>query len=229
MLILQIETATAVCSVALSQNGKTIGQVEIDSPNVHASKLTRLIEQVMGECSLPLNQLDAVAVSKGPGSYTGLRIGVSTAKGLCYALDKPLIAIDSLHALASGFVYKNTGLPEESLLYPMIDARRLEVYTAVFNTRGDILKKTSAQVLDADFFTGCNEEGPFILFGDGADKFKEIFSDDKRILIVPQFRPSAAHLTLLASKSFSSSNFEDNAYFEPFYLKDFIPLQPKKK
>ena len=228
MLILQIETATSVCSVALSRNGITIAQAEINSPNVHASKLTRLIEQVMNECSLQLDQLDAVAVSKGPGSYTGLRIGVSTAKGLCYALEKPLIAIDSLHALASGFIFESQELPEGGLLYPMIDARRLEVYTAVYNTQGDLLKATSAQVLGADFFASSNEAGPFILFGDGADKFQDIFSGDKRIQVVPQFCQSATHLTQLAYESFLISRFEDNAYFEPFYLKDFVPLQPKK-
>lgn len=229
MLILQIETATAVCSVALSRNGITIAHAEIDSPNVHASKLTRLIEQVMNESSLQLNQLDAVSVSKGPGSYTGLRIGVSTAKGLCYALEKPLIAIDSLHALASGYIFMNPELPAGSLLYPMIDARRLEVYTAVYSIKGRLLKETSAKVLDSSFFAGYNEKGPFVLFGDGADKFQDLFAEDKRIKIVPHFRQSAAHLTRLSYESFLISRFEDNAYFEPFYLKDFIPLQPKKK
>lgn len=229
MHILQIETATAVCSVALSSNGVTIAKAEIDSPNVHASKLTRLIEQVMHQCSLQLNQLDAVCVSKGPGSYTGLRIGVSTAKGLCYALEKPLIAVDSLHALANGFIFMNPELPPDTLLYPMIDARRLEVYTAVYNSRGDLLNPTSAQILDADFFSGSGQAGPFVLFGDGADKFQDIFADDKRIKVVANFRQSAAHLTRLAYESFLISRFEDNAYFEPFYLKDFVPLQPKKK
>src|SRR5690606_3651638 len=229
MLILQIETATAVCSVALSRNGITIAQAEIDSPNVHASKLTRLIEQVMDECSLKLGQLDAIAVSKGPGSYTGLRIGVSTAKGLCYALEKPLIAIDSLHALADGFIFDHPELPASGLLYPMIDARRLEVYTATYSAAGAILKKTSAHVLDSEFFACQSGEGPFVLFGDGADKFEEVFLGDKRVRVVTHVRQSAANLTRLAYESFLISRFEDNAYFEPFYLKDFVPLQPKKK
>lgn len=229
MLILQIETATAVCSVALSREGETIALAEIDSPNVHASKLTRLIEEVMDRCSLQLHELDAVAVSMGPGSYTGLRIGVSTAKGLCYALEKPLIAIDSLEALASGYISGNPELSAGSLLYPMIDARRLEVYTAVYSGSGELIEPTSAQVIDTGFFSTSDREGPFILFGDGADKFEELFADDRRVQIVPLFRQSAAHLTRLAWQSFQHSRFEDNAYFEPFYLKDFVPLQPKQK
>lgn len=229
MIILQIETATSVCSVALSVSGKTTHVVELDEPNAHAAKLTRLIEQVLFEASLSLSDLDAVAVSKGPGSYTGLRIGVSTAKGLCYGLDIPLIAVDSLHSLAAGFVEKNADIPDETLLCPMIDARRLEVYTAVFDRELILKQPTKAQVIDVNYFDDLLSDVPLVLFGDGADKFKVIFESKENIQIVSDFRQSASFLSGLAHAAFLNSDFEDVAYFEPFYLKDFVPTKPKKK
>ncbi len=229
MIILQIETATSVCSVALSESGKTIHLAELNEPNVHAAKLTRLIEQVMREASLPLSDLDAVAVSKGPGSYTGLRIGVSTAKGLCYGLDVPVIAIDSLHSLAAGYVQKNTALPENALICPMIDARRLEVYTAVFNRDLVLEQGTKAQIIDVNYFDSLPSDATLFLFGDGADKFTEMFAEKKNIQVVSGFRQSADFLSKPAYEAFLKSDFEDVAYFEPFYLKDFVLMKPKKK
>jgi len=228
MKILQIETATSVCSVALSVSGKTTHLAELDEPNAHAAKLTRLIEKVVKEASLTMADLDAVAVSKGPGSYTGLRIGVSTAKGLCYGLDIPLIAIDSLYSLADGFRQLNTALPDRALICPMIDARRLEVYTAVY-TKDLVLKQaTKAQIIDPNYFDGLPDV-PLVLFGDGADKFKAMFAGKEHIQVVSDFRQSAAFLSRLAYAAFLTSDFEDLAYFEPFYLKDFVPTKPKKK
>ena len=229
MIILQIDTATSVCSVALSRAGETIAVAELDEPNVHASKLTRLIEQVMKDASLQLSDLSAVAVSKGPGSYTGLRIGVSTAKGLCYGLEIPLIGIDSLHSLASGFLDQNPVLPENALLYPMIDARRLEVYLSVFDKNLALKQPTKAQILDSTYFDDVAGDIPLFLFGDGADKFEELFAGGATIHIVPGFKQSAAFLSRLAYQAFQDSKFEDVAYFEPFYLKDFVPLKSKKK
>lgn len=228
MLILQIETATAVCSVALSDSGKTIYHIDVDEPNVHASKLTRLVEKVMSETGYSLNNLDAIAVSKGPGSYTGLRIGVSTAKGLCYGLEKPLIAVDSLLSLASGYVKTNQSVPSNALLYPMIDARRREVYTAVYNQALQLKIPTGAEIIGEDFFNDISKN-PVILFGNGADKFANIFSSNDQITVVNGFQQSADYLSEPAFQAFNHSNFEDVAYFEPFYLKDFVPLAPKKK
>ena len=229
MIILQIETATSVCSVALSVSGKTTHLAELNEPNAHAAKLTRLIEQVVQEASLTLSDLDAVAVSKGPGSYTGLRIGVSTAKGLCYGLEIPLIAIDSLHSLAAGFVQENTSLPVNTLVCPMIDARRLEVYTAVFNKDLVLEQPTKAQIIDVNYFDALPSDVPLVLFGDGADKFKDMFADKENIQVVSDFRQSAAFLSGPAYNAFLDSGFEDVAYFEPFYLKDFVPMKSKKK
>lgn len=234
MIILQIETATSVCSVAVSRSGETIAKAELDEPNVHASKLTRLIEQVMFDSDLQLSDLNAVAVSKGPGSYTGLRIGVSTAKGLCYGLEVPLIAIDSLYSLANGYITENT-VPDNALIYPMIDARRLEVYTAVFGksldggSGLDLMQATRAQIIDSTFFDEVSSDTPIILFGDGADKFIDIFAAKVNVQIVPHFRQSASFLSKLAYEAYCDGQFEDVAYFEPFYLKDFVPLKAKAK
>lgn len=229
MIILQIDTATSVCSVSLSRAGETIAVAELDEPNVHASKLTRLIEEVMEKSSLQLSDLNAVAVSKGPGSYTGLRIGVSTAKGLCYGLEIPLIGIDSLHSLASGFIIQNPDLPERALLYPMIDARRLEVYLSVFDKNLNLKQPTKAQILDSTYFDNVDIDIPIYLFGDGADKFEELLSRNVNVHIMAGFRQSASFLSHLAYQAFQDSSFEDVAYFEPFYLKDFVPLKSKKK
>jgi tRNA threonylcarbamoyladenosine biosynthesis protein TsaB len=227
MVILQIETATSICSVALSVSGKTTHVAELNEPNAHAAKLTRLIEQVIKEASLTLADLDAIAVSKGPGSYTGLRIGVSTAKGLCYGLEIPLIAIDSLHSLAAGFLLE-TDLAANTMLYPMIDARRLEVYTAVFDRDLLLVQPTKAQIIDLNYFDALTPDVPLVLFGDGADKFKDMFAGKANIQVVSDFKQSAAFLSKPAYEAFLNSNFEDIAYFEPFYLKDFVPMKSKK-
>lgn len=229
MLILQIETATSVCSCALSLNGKTIALKEIKQANVHIEKLTLLIEEVLHETSYAFADLNAVAVSKGPGSYTGLRIGVSTAKGLCFALDIPLIGVDTLFAMTCGFLQNTTLSKKGKLFCPMIDARRREVYSAVFTEDLKLLEEVAARIIDEESFSAITQDAELVLFGDGAEKFKETFSQDKKIIVITDFSNSAAHLSFAAYKKAQQNDFEDVAYFEPYYLKDFVPTLAKKK
>jgi tRNA threonylcarbamoyladenosine biosynthesis protein TsaB len=224
-LILLIETATTTCSVALTENGHVIALKELNEPNIHASQITLFIEEVMLSAEIKYSDLKAVAVSMGPGSYTGLRIGVSTAKGLCYALDIPLIAIDTIEAMASGML-KIMDFPENGLLIPMLDARRMEVYTGIYGKDLSPVEAVSAKIIDENSFKEF-ENFELFLFGDGSDKFKMLFSNQKNIHFV-DFLTSAAHLNALALKKFNQAQFEDVAYFEPFYLKDFLVTSPKK-
>ena len=232
-MILCLETSTAVCSVALVENGNVIALREsLDGQN-HAEKITIFIDEVMKEAGLTYKDLDAVATSMGPGSYTGLRIGVSTAKGLCYAMEKPLIAIDTLAAMAYGFKdYKTTGLQDYklgSILCPMIDARRMEVYTAFFNEKLERISETEALVIDENSFMEMKQDNHLYLFGDGADKLASLFENDERITVVEKFHCSASYMAELADKAFKNNDFVDTAYFEPFYLKNFVPGMPKVK
>ena len=232
-MILCLETSTAVCSVALVENGNVIALREsLDGQN-HAEKITIFIDEVMKEAGLAYKDLDAVATSMGPGSYTGLRIGVSTAKGLCYAMEKPLIAIDTLAAMAYGFKdYKTTGLQDYklgSILCPMIDARRMEVYTAFFNEKLERISETEALVIDENSFMEMKQDNHLYLFGDGADKLASLFENDERITVVEKFHCSASYMAELADKAFKNNDFVDTAYFEPFYLKNFVPGMPKVK
>jgi tRNA threonylcarbamoyladenosine biosynthesis protein TsaB len=224
-LILLIETATTTCSIALTENGHVIAVKELNESNIHASQITLFIEEVMFNAKKNYSDLQAVAVSMGPGSYTGLRIGVSTAKGLCYALDIPLIAIDTIQAMASGLI-KAVDFPESGLLIPMLDARRMEVYTGVYRKDLSIVEAVSAKIVDEESFKEYKNYELF-LFGDGSDKFKNLFSDQKSIHFV-DFSTSASHLSSLALEKFSKAQFENVAYFEPFYLKDFLVTSPKK-
>lgn len=229
MLILQIETATSVCSCALSLNGKTIVLKEINEANVHIEKLTLLIEEALKEANYDFADLNAVAVSKGPGSYTGLRIGVSTAKGLCFALDIPLIGIDTLSAMTFGFLQNKDSLKSDKLFCPMIDARRREVYSAIFTEDLSLLEEVGARIIDEESFQKLTEDKHLILFGDGAAKFEETFAADEKTQVITDFSNSAAYLSTLAYKKAQEADFEDLAYFEPFYLKDFVPTISKKK
>lgn len=228
-LILQIDTSTTICSVALSENGETLALIDLDEPNAHAAKLTILIAEILKKAGRKMQDLSAVAVSMGPGSYTGLRIGVSTAKGLCYALDIPLIAINTLEALFLG--YKDQfGLMEEEAYLPMLDARRMEVYTAVYDHNAALVKTTSAEIIDADYFNELLLSYNRVhLFGSGADKFEDLFSSTDRVNIQAGFKDSASFLSQLAFDKFQKKQFEDVAYFEPFYLKDFVVTTAKKK
>ncbi|MFC3563052.1 tRNA (adenosine(37)-N6)-threonylcarbamoyltransferase complex dimerization subunit type 1 TsaB [Pedobacter jamesrossensis] len=224
--ILQIETATAVCSVALSIDGKTVSVKEESGQNLHASNLTLFIEELMIASKLELKDLDAIAISKGPGSYTGLRIGVSTVKGLCFALDKPLIAVETLKMMASGFILENPDY--DGLICPMIDARRMEVYTTVFDTHLNVLEETSAKIIDEDSFAELLSANKITFLGDGAPKCEDVLNHTNAAFSTSNFN-SAGNMSLLAEKAFKEANFEDVAYFEPFYLKDFVLTQPKKK
>jgi tRNA threonylcarbamoyladenosine biosynthesis protein TsaB len=219
-LILQIETATTVCSVALSENGNVLASKEIQQRNVHAEVITLFIDEVLKTASKQYNELSAVAVSCGPGSYTGLRIGISVTKGLCYSLEIPFIAVETLEAMTDGMIAEVT--EDDVLFCPMIDARRMEVFTAVFDAKGERVKPTSAEIIDQDSFSDLLKANKILFFGDGAAKCSEVLGANPNARIIPDFHNSACHLTKKATVKFKNKDFEDTAYFEPYYLKDFI-------
>ena len=232
-VILNIETATPLCSVALSVNGSVVSQRETSEDRSHASKLTVFIKEVLAEKGIGVSDLDAVAVGKGPGSYTGLRIGVSTAKGLCFGANLPLIAMNTLKIIFNQLV----AFPEEmvqslldkpgTLFCPMIDARRMEVFTCLFNSRGDEMESVSARIIEQDTYRAWLSGHNIVFFGSGMDKCRNILAGE-HAFFVPDVYPHAASLALLAEQKFSLQEFENVAYFEPFYLKDFIATTPKK-
>ena len=229
-MILCVETATPVCSVALNETCCTIALRETEGQNAHSEKITNFIREVMETAKIDYKQLDAVAVSKGPGSYTGLRIGVSTAKGICYAADLPLMAIDTLEAMAYGMKEKlGSQIAENDLLIPMIDARRMEVYASVFDAQLNRIQDTAALIIDEHSFEDLRKDHRLWLFGDGAPKLKEVFKDAPEVKIVEGLLPSAAFMTSLADQSLREQRFVDVAYFEPFYLKDFVAGKPHVK
>ena len=229
-MILCLETATPVCSVALNDSCCTIALRETMGQNAHSEKITNFIREVMEVAEIDYRQLDAVAVSKGPGSYTGLRIGVSTAKGICYAADLPLMAIDTLEAMAYGLKAKlGSQIAENDLLVPMIDARRMEVYAAVFDAQMNKIDDTAAIVVDEHSFDEWRKDHRLWLFGDGAPKLTKLFENQSDIKIVDGFAPSAAYMRPLADKALLNHDFVDMAYFEPFYLKDFVAGKPHVK
>ncbi len=216
-LILCIETATTNCSVALGQNGKLVALKEDNSSNYsHAERLHIFIEEILKENDFSAKDLDAIAISKGPGSYTGLRIGVSAAKGLCFSLEIPLISVPTLTSLAMQVKEEGNGL-----IIPMLDARRMEVYTAGFTATYDAVFETRAQILDPSAFQEELERGKVSFIGNGVEKFKEICSHGNAVFIEGKL-PSAKEMIFLANEKFQREGFEDVAYFEPFYLKDFM-------
>jgi tRNA threonylcarbamoyladenosine biosynthesis protein TsaB len=218
--ILQLETATTVCSVALAKDGVIAACKQLDERNIHAEVITVFIEELIASAAIQFNDLDAIAVSCGPGSYTGLRIGISTAKGLCFGLGKPLIAIETLEAMAHGIIARD--LYKDILLCPMIDARRMEVYTALFDTSGRRIKPTTAEIIDAGSFSETLQNNKVLFFGDGAEKCRSVLGGNPNAQFLPGFANSAIDLTQLAIRKFKNKDFEDVAYFEPYYLKDFI-------
>ena len=229
-MILCLETATPVCSVALNESCCTIALRETEGQNAHSEKITNFIREVMEVGKIDYSQLDAVAVSKGPGSYTGLRIGVSTAKGICYAADLPLMAIDTLEAMAYGMKAKlGSQIGENDLLIPMIDARRMEVYAAVFDANLKKIEDTAARIIDENSFEDLLKDHRLWLFGDGAPKLSKLFKNQPNISIIDGFKPSAAYMLPLVEKALRNHDFVDVAYFEPFYLKDFIAGKPHVK
>ncbi|SDW35927.1 tRNA threonylcarbamoyladenosine biosynthesis protein TsaB [Lutibacter oricola] len=219
--ILNIETATKNCSVSVAENGKTIALKEYnDGGYSHAEKLHKFIKEVCEQSNIELSQLAAVAVSKGPGSYTGLRIGVSAAKGLCFALNLPLISIHTLEALA------NTIETENKVVIPLLDARRMEVYCAIFKN-GKTVEKVSAKIIDENSFSEYLVESKVYFVGDGAEKCKSILKSENAIFIDDKF-PSANEMSELSFYKYKKNDIEDVAYFEPFYLKDFVTTVSKK-
>jgi len=219
--ILNIETSTTNCSVSLSFEGETLVLKEdYDNNYSHAERLHVYIDEVLKQADIRSAQLDAIAVSKGPGSYTGLRIGVSAAKGLCFALGKPLIAISTLEALSHQVKTK------EGIIIPMLDARRLEVYSAIFDNDYNRLRETQAQVLNEDSFKSYLEDSKVTFIGNGVSKTKGLINHKNAIFIEDKL-PSANEMSQLAYSKYKKNDIEDVAYFEPYYLKDFVALKPK--
>jgi tRNA threonylcarbamoyladenosine biosynthesis protein TsaB len=229
-LILCIETATEVCSVALSGDGKILAVRESAARNVHSSMLTLFIEEIIKSSDLTIDKLDAIAVSMGPGSYTGLRIGVATAKGLCYALGKPLIAIPTLRSMAEGMNYKLQVTNDKKILFcPMIDARRMEVYSELFDKAGNTVREVRAEIIDAWSFQEFLADHTVVFAGEGAEKCKPSLVGHPNALFLDGFMASAVYLAGLAETRFRQKQFENLAYFEPFYLKEFVAGKPRVK
>lgn len=221
--ILNIETSTKNCSVSISKNGELISLKEINTGNYsHAEKLHPLIIETLEDASVKMSDIDAIAVGKGPGSYTGLRIGVSAAKGLCFSNDIPLVSINSLEIMASSLSI------EEGFTVPMIDARRMEVYSSIFDNHHKEIRKTEAEIIDANSYQEYLEKAKVYFLGDGAEKCKEVINHSNAIFIDDKF-PSAKEMSRLSYQKFLNNDLEDVAYFEPFYLKDFIVTSEKKK
>ncbi|MDH5827819.1 tRNA (adenosine(37)-N6)-threonylcarbamoyltransferase complex dimerization subunit type 1 TsaB [Sphingobacterium faecium] len=228
--ILQIETSTSVCSVALVESGKICQHESVDEPNVHATKLTLLIQALLNRQNIGFTELDAIAVSMGPGSYTGLRIGVSTAKGLCYALDIPLIAVNTLYGIYAGFLAHHANAQEYDLYIPMLDARRMEVYCTAFNKEGLVVTATQALIVDEASMDHYLAKYPRIcLFGPGADKLEATFKAAKGVEVITGVQTNAVDISQIAFDRYQAKEFEDVAYFEPYYLKDFVATTPKKR
>ena len=220
-IILNIETATTNCSVAIAKNEKTLVLKEDYSQGFsHAECLHLYIDEVLKEADLEACNLDAIAVSKGPGSYTGLRIGVSAAKGLCFALNKPLISVSTLMSLACQVNIS------DGLIVPMLDARRMEVYSAVFDASYNQLRETQAQILDENSFSDYLNKGKVYFIGSGVEKCKEIITHKNAVFIDGKL-PSANEMSTLSYDKYKKSDTEDVAYFEPYYLKDFVAIKPK--
>ncbi len=221
-IILHLETATKVCSVALSRDGELIALKELEEEGYsHGENLTLFIQALIAEAGLTMKDLDAVSVASGPGSYTGLRIGAATAKGLCYALNIPLIAIDALTCLCE---LARPKYPNQNLC-ALIDARRMEVFGLIQDPNGETIKEIAADILDE---TSYSEFEPFVYFGDGAAKLDELWTG-RNITIDRDIKSSAVGQIRLAHEKFQSKAFEDVAYWEPFYLKDFLVQAPKAR
>jgi tRNA threonylcarbamoyladenosine biosynthesis protein TsaB len=229
-MVICLETSTLLCSVALCDANGVVALRESSENKSHASQLTVFIEELLSEAGLRVGDLDAVAVSKGPGSFTGLRIGVSTAKGLAFAGSIPLIGIETTLSMFHGInetIKIKYGIDKTSLFVPMLDARRMEVYYSILTSEGKSIKQISAEIIDDRSFSDIPENVRLLIFGDGASKCKQVLKRGN-IVFADEFRMSAAYMYEPAFKSLRERRFEDIAYFEPFYLKDFITSPPKK-
>lgn len=232
-LILCIETGTDICSVALARDGELLSLLESNEGKQHAQNLAVYVEEILRENDIEVEELDAIAVGKGPGSYTGLRIGVSLAKGLCYAASKPLIAVNSLESMVyvaeedfeAGIV--DIDDLDSAVLCPMIDARRMEVYCQLFNAKAEPLTDVQAHIITPDSFVEERAKGSLVIFGNGSEKCKNVLKEGEVHYI--EVVPSARGLIKPAFDKFLKADFEDVAYFEPFYLKDFVATTSSKK
>lgn len=222
-IILNIETATKNCSVSIAKDGVVLVIKELNNGNYsHAEVLHPFILDVLQEAKVTTEEIDAVAVSKGPGSYTGLRIGVSAAKGLCFAFDKPLISIKTLESLAHAVSV------DKGVIIPMLDARRMEVYAAVYNENYKQIRDIKAEIIDENSFSEYLETNTVYFLGDGAHKCKEVITHKNAVFVDNKF-PSAKEMAQLSFDKYKKNDIEDVAYFEPFYLKDFVVIPEKKK
>lgn len=230
-LILCIETGTDICSVGLSRDGELISLRESDEGRDHARNVAIFVDELLRENDIAAEELSAVAVGMGPGSYTGLRIGVSFAKGLCYGLQIPLVAVGSLDSMVqvaredheAGIIDVDNW--NDAVLCPMVDARRMEVYTQMFDIQGQPLNEVKAEIVTEESFKEWRGERQLVIFGNGAAKCREVLNDATYINVTP----SARGLAALAHQRLEAGQTEDIAYFEPFYLKDFIIIPSKKK
>jgi tRNA threonylcarbamoyladenosine biosynthesis protein TsaB len=226
MLLLSIDTSTRGCSVALHHDAGLLADYELYTDRSSSAMLTTLISSTVEHSGYTLQDLDAVVIAKGPGSYTGLRVGVSTAKGLCYAIDKPLIAINTLEAMALQVM---PFFSDDFLFCSMIDARRMEVYASVFNPNLDIIEPTKAVILQDDSFKNILESNKVVFYGDGAAKCKPLFEHNPNAFFLStEIRPSAKTVGMLGIRAFQNGNFEDIVTFEPYYLKDFMAPPTRK-
>jgi tRNA threonylcarbamoyladenosine biosynthesis protein TsaB len=227
LLILSIDTSTRGCSVAVHQSGQMLACYALFTDKSSSGMLTTLIQNTVEHTGFNLTDIDVVAVAKGPGSYTGLRIATSTAKGLCFALDKPLVAVNTLAGMAAQL---SSSLPTDYLLCPMIDARRMEVFCAVFDQNLNLIQNTEALIIDTNSFVELLQNKKIVFFGDGADKCKTVLSaNPNAIFTETQIYPSARTVGELALQVIENQQFEDIESFEPFYLKDFVGTTPRAK
>lgn len=221
--IILIETSTELCSAAIASDGKIISYKESTKPREHASMTAVFIDEMLKETGMKVPDCSAVCVSMGPGSYTGLRVGVSTAKGLCFGAGIPMLAVGTLDTL----VWQAGDRTDYKYIVPMIDARRMEVYTAVFAPDGKQLTDTEAKIIDADSFSDLLEEGPVLFIGDAAEKCSKVLLHPNAHF--EQCCPKASSMLIPAMAEYKEKRFKDVAYFEPFYLKDFVATTSRKK
>ncbi len=223
-LILNIETATKNCSVSLSNKEEILAIKELNDGNYsHSENLHVFIESILNSVDKSMSDIDAVAVSKGPGSYTGLRIGVSAAKGLCFSLEIPLISVSTLASLSHSITVE-----KDAFIVPLLDARRMEVYSAIFDSQYHQIREVKAEVIESTSFKEFLEMGKVYFLGDGAEKCKEFIKHNNAIFLDEYF-PSAKQMAVLSYTKYKKNDIEDVAYFEPFYLKDFLITTSKNK
>lgn len=233
-LLLCLETATRICSVSLFRDAEVLSLRESDVPNIHSAKLTVFIEEVLKESGTLYHDLDAVAVSMGPGSYTGLRIGVAAAKGLCYALGKPLVAVPTLQAMAWGMSGSEAIRQVRSdatpvLFCPMIDARRMEVYCGLYDQENREVREVRAEIVDENSFSAFLQKHMVIFGGDGAGKCRDVLGGHPNAVFADSFGASSLFMHSIALTRMENGHMEDVAYFEPFYLKEFVAGKPHVK